>query len=160
MVILLRFGYIICKIKRLTGKIIYNSKMSYKNKDNYKTLCIQKKKGRNEMTEVFINVDELNDEDVAITLTDEDGIFIDALGDDLLSTSLQELEKKVSDLDYDLTYEDEEDLSYYIESFKDYLYQKNNPYACSGCGYMDDEDIKKLGKVDRRTFRGFIRKKF
>ena len=160
MVILLRFGYIICKIKRLTGKIIYNSKMSYKNKDNYKTLCIQKKKGRNEMTEVCINVDELNDEDVAITLTDEDGIFIDALGDDLLSTSLQELEKKVSDLDYDLTYEDEEDLSYYIESFKDYLYQKNNPYACSGCGYMDDEDIKKLGKVDRRTFRGFIRKKF
>ena len=156
----LSFGYIICKIKRLIGKMIYSGKMSYKNKDNYKTLCIQKKKGRNEMTEIFINVDELNDEDVAITITDEDGIFIDSLGDDLLSTSLQELEKKVSDLDYDLTYEDEEDLSYYIESFKDYLYQKNNPYACSGCGYMDDEDIKKLGKVDRRTFRGFIRKKF
>lgn len=112
------------------------------------------------MTEVFINVDELNDEDIAITITDEDGIFIDELGDDLLSTSLQELEKKVSDLDYVLTYEDEEDLSYYIDSFKEYLYQKNNPYACSGCGYMDDEDIKKLGRVDRRTFRGFIRKRF
>ena len=111
------------------------------------------------MTEVVINVDELNDEDVAITITDEDGIFIDALGDDLLSTSLQELEKKVSDLDYDLTYEDEEDLSYYIDSFKEYLYQKNNPYACSRCGYMDEEDIKKLGRVDRRTFRGFIRRK-
>ena len=111
------------------------------------------------MTEVFINVDELNDEDVAITITDEDGIFIDALGDDLLSTSLQELEKKVSDLDYDLTYEDEEDLSYYIDSFKEYLDQKNNPYACSRCGYMDEEDIKKLGRVDRRTFRGFIRRK-
>ena len=112
------------------------------------------------MTEVFLNVDELNDEDIAITITDEDGIFIDELGDDLLSTSLQELEKKVSDLDYDLTYEDEEDLSYYVNSFKDYLFQKNNPYACSKCGYMDEEDIRNLGKVDRRTFRGFIRKKF
>ena len=71
------------------------------------------------MTEVFINVDELNDEDVAITITDEDGIFIDELGDDLLSTSLQELEKKVSDLDYVLTYEDEEDLSYYIDKINE-----------------------------------------
>ena len=118
------------------------------------------KERKKEMTEVFLNVDELNDEDVAITLTDEDGIFIDELGDDLLSTSLQELEKRVDELGFVLTYEDKEDLSYYIESFKDYLYQKNNPYACSGCGYIDDEDIKKLGRVDRRTFRGFIRKKF
>ena len=107
------------------------------------------------MTEVFLNVDELNDEDVAITITDEDGIFIDELGDDLLSTSLQELEKRVDELGFVLTYEDNEDLLYYINSFKDYLYQKNNPYA-----YMDDEDIKNLGRVDRRTFRGFIRKKF
>ena len=38
MVRLLRFGYIIYKIKRLTGKMNYKSKMSYKNKDNYKTL--------------------------------------------------------------------------------------------------------------------------
>lgn len=112
------------------------------------------------MTEVFINVDELNDEDVAITITDEDGIFIDELGDDLLSTSLQELEKKVSDLGYVLTYEDEEDLSYYIESFKDYLFQKNNTYECSGCGYMDEEDIKRLVKIEQRTFRGFLRRKF
>ena len=112
------------------------------------------------MTEVFLNVDELNDEDVAITVTDEDGIFIDELGDDLLSTSLQELERKVSDLGYVLNYEDEEDLSYYIDSFKDYLYQKNNPYACSGCGYMDDEDISRLGKIEPRTLRGFLRKKF
>ena len=37
MVRLLRFGYIICKIKRLIGKIIYIGKISYKNKDNYKT---------------------------------------------------------------------------------------------------------------------------
>lgn len=111
------------------------------------------------MTEVFINVDELNDEDVAITITDEDCIFIDELGDDLLSTSLQELEKRVDELGFVLTYEDKEDLSYYIESFKNYLYQKNNPYA-SGCGYMDEEDIRNLGRVDRRTFRGFIRKKF
>lgn len=111
------------------------------------------------MTEVFINVDELNDEDVAITITDEDGIFIDELGDDLLSVSLQELEKKVSDLGYVLTYEDEEDITYYIDSYKDCLFQKNNPYACSRCGYMDDED-KRLGKVGQRTFRGFIRKKF
>ena len=118
------------------------------------------KERKKEMTEVFINVDELNDEDVAITITDEDLIFIDELGDDLLSVSLQELEKKVSDLGYVLTYEDKEDLSYYIDSFKDYLFQKNNHYACSGCGYIDDEDIKKLGRVDRRTFRGFIRKKF
>ena len=112
------------------------------------------------MTEVFLNVDELKDEDIAITITDEDGIFIDELGDDLLSTSLQELEKRVDELGFVLTYEDNEDLLYYINSFKDYLYQKNNPYACSGCGYMDDEDIRKLGSVDRRTFRGFIRKKF
>lgn len=112
------------------------------------------------MTEVFLNVDELNDEDVCITITDEDFIFIDELGDDLLSKSLQELEKRVDELGFVLTYEDKEDLSYYIDSFKDYLFQKNNPYACSGCGYMDDEDIKNLGRVDKRTFRGFIRKKF
>lgn len=118
------------------------------------------KERKKDMTEVFLNVDELNDEDVAITITDEDGIFIDELGDDLLSTSLQELEKRVDELGFVLTYEDNEDLLYYLNSFKDYLYQKNNPYACSGCGYMDDEDIKKLGRVDRRTFRGFIRKKF
>lgn len=118
------------------------------------------KERKKEMTEVFINVDELNDEDVAITITDEDGIFIDELGDDLLSTSLQELEKRVDELGFVLTYEDNEDLLYYLNSFKDYLYQKNNPYACSGCGYMDEEDIRNLGRVDRRTFRGFIRKKF
>ena len=41
------------------------------------------------MTEVFINIEELNDEDLAITITDEDGIFIDELGDDLLSVSLK-----------------------------------------------------------------------
>ena len=34
MVILLRFGYIICKIKRLSGRIIYIGKMSYKDKEN------------------------------------------------------------------------------------------------------------------------------
>ena len=50
------------------------------------------------MTEVFINIEELNDEDLAITITDEDGIFIDELGDDLLSVSLEELENKVNDL--------------------------------------------------------------
>ena len=37
MVRFLRFGYITYKIKRLTGKISYNSKISYKDKDNYKT---------------------------------------------------------------------------------------------------------------------------
>lgn len=133
-----RFGYITCKIKNLSGR----------------------KKGRKkEMTEVFLNVDDLNDEEIAITLTDEDGIFIDELNDDLLSTSLQELEKKVSDLGYNLTYEDKEDINYYIDNFKDYLYQKNNPYACSGCGYMDEEDIRRLGRVEQRTFRGFLRKK-
>ena len=47
------------------------------------------------MKEVFINIEELNDEDLAITITDEDGIFIDELGDDLLSVSLQELENKL-----------------------------------------------------------------
>lgn len=110
------------------------------------------------MTEVFINVNELNDEAVAITITDEEGIFIDELGDDVLSTSLQELENKVTELGYELTYEDAEDLQYYIDNFKNYLYQKNNPYACSGCGYMDEEDIMELGKVEQRTFRGFLRK--
>lgn len=115
---------------------------------------------KKEMTEVFLNVDELKDEDIAITITDEDDIFIDELGDDLLSTSLQELEKKVSDLGYILTYEDEEDINYYINNFKEYLYMKNTNYAYNGCYYMDDEDIKNLSRVDRRTFRGFIRKKF
>lgn len=43
------------------------------------------------MIEVFINIEELNDDNLAITITDEDGIFIDELGDDLLSVSLQEL---------------------------------------------------------------------
>lgn len=33
----LRCGYITYKIKRLTGKMIYKSKMSYKDKENYKT---------------------------------------------------------------------------------------------------------------------------
>lgn len=37
MVILLRFGYITYRIKRLTGKIVYIDKMNYKNKENYKT---------------------------------------------------------------------------------------------------------------------------
>lgn len=118
------------------------------------------KERKKEMTEVFLNVDELNDEDVAITITDEDKIFIDELGDDLLSTSLQELEKKVSDLGYILTYEDEEDINYYINNFKEYLYMKNTNYAYNGCYSMDDEDIRKLGRVNSRTFRGFIRKKF
>lgn len=112
------------------------------------------------MTEVFINIDELNDEYLAITITDEDGIFIDELGDDLLSTSLQELEKKVRDLGYILTYEDEEDINYYINNFKEYLYMKNTNYAYNWCYTMEDEDIKNLGRVDRRTFRGFIKKKF
>lgn len=111
------------------------------------------------MTEVFLNINELNDDDISITITDEDGIFIDELNDDMLSSSLQELERKVSDLGYVLNYEDKEDLSYYIDSFKDYLYQKNNPYPCSGCGYMDEEDIMRLGNVEQRTFRGFLRKK-
>ena len=44
------------------------------------------------MKEIFINVDELNDEELALTITDEDGIFIDEFGDDLLSVSLDELE--------------------------------------------------------------------
>ena len=34
---LLRFGYITYRIKRLTGKIIYIDKMSYKDKENCKT---------------------------------------------------------------------------------------------------------------------------
>ena len=112
------------------------------------------------MTEVFINVDELNDEDVAITITDEDGIFIDELGDDLLSTSLQELEKKVSDLDYVLTYEDKEDITYFIDSYKEYLYLKNTNYAYNGYYYMDDGDIKLTDRIGNKTFRGFIRKRF
>ena len=33
----LRFGYTIYKIKRLTGKMIYMGKMSYNDKENYKT---------------------------------------------------------------------------------------------------------------------------
>ena len=70
------------------------------------------------MTEVFINIEELNDEDLAITITDEDGIFIDELGDDLLSVSLQELETKLNDIGYILTYDEEEDINYYIDKFK------------------------------------------
>ena len=88
------------------------------------------------MTEVFINIEELNDEDLAITITDEDGIFIDELGDDLLSVSLQELENKVNDLGYILTY-DEEDINYYIDKFK---------------------SIKLNTRIVSKTFRGFLRK--
>ena len=90
------------------------------------------------MTEVFINIEELNDEDLAITITDEDGIFIDELGDDLLSVSLQELENKLSDLGYILTYDDEEeDINYYIDKFK---------------------SIKLNTRIVSKTFRGFLRK--
>ena len=88
------------------------------------------------MTEVFINIEELNDEDLAITITDEDGIFIDELGDDLLSVSLQELENKLNDIGYILTY-DEEDINYYIDKFK---------------------SIKLNTRVVSKTFRGFIYK--
>ena len=88
------------------------------------------------MTEVFINIEELNDEDLAITITDEDGIFIDELGDDLLSVSLQELENKLNDIGYILTY-DEEDINYYIDKFK---------------------SIKLNTRVVSKTFRGFLRK--
>ena len=88
------------------------------------------------MTEVFINIEELNDEDLAITITDEDGIFIDELGDDLLSVSLQELENKLNDLGYILTY-DEEDINYYIDKFK---------------------SIKLNTRIVSKTFRGFLRK--
>ena len=90
------------------------------------------------MTEVFINIEELNDEDLAITITDEDGIFIDELGDNLLSVSLQELENKLSDLGYILTYDDEEeDINYYIDKFK---------------------SIKLNTRIVSKTFRGFLRK--
>ena len=88
------------------------------------------------MTEVFINIEELNDEDLAITITDEDGIFIDELGDDLLSVSLQELENKLNDIGYILTY-DEEDINYYIDKFK---------------------SIKLNTRIVSKTFRGFLRK--
>ena len=88
------------------------------------------------MPEVFINIEELNDEDLAITITDEDGIFIDELGDDLLSVSLQELENKLKDLGYILTY-DEEDINYYIDKFK---------------------SIKLNTRIVSKTFRGFLRK--
>lgn len=88
------------------------------------------------MTEVFINIEELNDEDLAITITDEDGIFIDELGDDLLSVSLEELENKLSDIGYILTY-DEEDINYYIDKFK---------------------SIKLNTRIVSKTFRGFLRK--
>lgn len=90
------------------------------------------------MTEVFINIEELNDEDLAITITDEDGIFINELGDDLLSVSLQELENKLNDLGYILTYDDEEeDINYYIDKFK---------------------SIKLNTRIVSKTFRGFLRK--
>lgn len=89
------------------------------------------------MTEVFINIEELNDEDLAITITDEDGIFIDELGDDLLSLSLQELESKVKEIGYILTYDEEEDIQYYIDKFK---------------------SIKLNTRVVSKTFRGFISK--
>ena len=88
------------------------------------------------MTEVFINIEELNDEDLAITITDEDGIFIDELGDDLLSVSLQELENKLNDIGYILNY-DEEDINYYIDKFK---------------------SIKLNTSIVSKTFRGFLRK--
>ena len=88
------------------------------------------------MTEVFINIEELNDEDLAITITDEDGIFIEELGDDLLSVSLQELENKLNDIGYILTY-DEEDINYYIDKFK---------------------SIKLNTRIVSKTFRGFLRK--
>lgn len=88
------------------------------------------------MTEVFINIEELNDEDLAITITDEDGIFIDELCDDLLSVSLQELENKLNDIGYILTY-DEEDINYYIDKFK---------------------SIKLNTRIVSKTFRGFLRK--
>lgn len=89
------------------------------------------------MTEVFINVEELNDEDLAITITDEDGIFIDELGDDLLSVSLQELETKLNDLGYILTYDEEEDIQYYIAKFR---------------------SIKLNTRIVSKTFRCFLRK--
>ena len=111
------------------------------------------------MTEVFINIDELNDENLAITITDEEGIFIDELGDDLLSVSLDELEKKVEDLGYYLTYEDKEDITYYIDSYKEYLYLKNTNYAYNGCYYIDD-CIRLTNKIGGKTFRGFIQKRF
>ena len=88
------------------------------------------------MTEVYINIEELNDEDLAITITDEDGIFIDELGDDLLSVSLQELENKLNDIGYILTY-DEEDINYYIDKFK---------------------SIKLNTRIVSKTFRGFLKK--
>ena len=112
------------------------------------------------MKEIFINVDELNDEELALTITDEDGIFIDELGDDLLSVSLDELEKKVEDLGYFLTYEDKEDIAYFIDSYKEYLYLKNTNYAYNGCYYIDDGGINLTDRVGNKTFRGFIRKKF
>ena len=89
------------------------------------------------MTEVFINIEELNDEDLAITITDEDGIFIEELGDDLLSVSLEELENKLNDLGYILTYDEEEDINYYIDKFK---------------------SIKLNTRIVSKTFRGFLRK--
>lgn len=89
------------------------------------------------MTEVFINIEELNDEDLAITITDEDGIFINELGDDLLSVSLQELENKLNDLGYILTYDEEEDINYYIDKFR---------------------SIKLNTRLVSKTFRGFLRK--
>lgn len=89
------------------------------------------------MTEVFINIEELNDDDLAITITDEDGIFIDELGDDLLSVSLQELESKLNEIGYILTYDEEEDIQYYIDKFK---------------------SIKLNTRVVSKTFRGFLRK--
>lgn len=88
------------------------------------------------MTEVFINIEELNDEDLDITITYEDGIFIYELGDDLLSVSLQELENKLNDIGYILTYY-EEDINYYIDKFK---------------------SIKLNTSIVSKTFRGFLRK--
>ena len=90
------------------------------------------------MIEVFINIEELNDDDLAITITDEDGIFIDELGDDLLSVSLQELESKLNEIGYILTYDDdEEDIQYYINKFR---------------------SIKLNTSVVSKTFRCFLRK--
>ena len=89
------------------------------------------------MTEVFINIEELKEEDIDITINDEDGIFINELGDDLLSVSLQELESKLNDLGYILTYDEEEDIKYYIDKFK---------------------SIKLNTRIVSKTFRGFLRK--
>ena len=101
------------------------------------------------MTEVFINIEELNDEDLAITITDEDGIFINELGDDLLSVSLQELENKLNDLGYMLTY-DEEDINYYIDKFKSIFANRNIPTYSGMYITIDILQNKKTNQFARR----------